>query len=152
MPPPSAAQISRLFAPLAIQGRQHETLALLADDVDWTICGHAPPMSRRYTSRQEFLDNTLKVLRERVLTEPLRLEVRNIVVSSTASGGGEEGKDEEIDGDVVVELEALDATCKNGLPYDMRYCWVCKFAHGKIVQVRAYLDTDLLTRALQQNP
>ncbi|KIW28468.1 uncharacterized protein PV07_08130 [Cladophialophora immunda] len=149
MAPPTPAQISRLFAPLAIQGRQPETLALLADDVDWTIPGHSP-MSGRYTTKQDFIDNTLKVLRERVLTEPLRLAVRNVVVSGAAAGA--EGTDEEIEGDVVVELEALDAKCKNGLLYDMRYCWVCKFARGKIVQVRAYLDTELLTRVMEQNP
>ncbi|EXJ67237.1 uncharacterized protein A1O5_09884 [Cladophialophora psammophila CBS 110553] len=152
MAPPTKAQITRLFAPLAVQGRQPETLALLADNVDWTICGNSP-MSARYTSKQDFMENTLKVLRERVLTEPLRLQVRNVVVSGGGESEGQgEGKDEEIDGDAVVELEALDAWCKNGLAYDMRYCWVCKFAAGKIVQVRAYIDTDLLTRAMQQNP
>ncbi|OAP59030.1 hypothetical protein AYL99_06327 [Fonsecaea erecta] len=129
MAPPSAAQITRLFAPLATQGRQPETLALLADDVDWTIPGHSP-MSRRYTSKQDFMDNTLTVLRERVLTEPLRLKVRHVVVSPTptaAAGGGgaegaEEGKDEEIDGDVVVELEAVDAKCKNGAQSILDVC------------------------------
>ncbi|KIY02668.1 uncharacterized protein Z520_01133 [Fonsecaea multimorphosa CBS 102226] len=150
MAPPTTSQISRLFTPLSIQGRQPETLALLADDVDWTISGHSP-MSARYTSKQDFIDNTLKVLRERVLTEPLRLGVRHVIVSPVGEEG-KEGKDEEIEGEVVVELEALDAVCRNGLPYDMRYCWICKFARGKIVQVRAYLDTDLLTRAIQQNP
>lgn len=34
----------------------------------------------------------------------------------------------------------------------MAYCWVARFdSRGKIVQVRAYLDTDLLTRAVGEN-
>jgi ketosteroid isomerase-like protein len=39
-----------------------------------------------------------------------------------------------------------------GLKYDMVYCWIIKFTENrKIKQVRAYLDTDLLTRAIEEN-
>ncbi|EXJ59796.1 hypothetical protein A1O7_03943 [Cladophialophora yegresii CBS 114405] len=139
-----SSDIHVLFKPLSIQGRQNETLDLLADDVDWTIMGHSP-MSRKYTGKQDFVDNTLKVLRERVLTEPLRLEVSNVI-------GTLEGEGDDIHGEVAVELAAVEAVCKNGLTYDMRYAWICKFQRGRIVRVRAYLDTDLLTRAMEQNP
>jgi len=101
-------------------------------------------MSRTYTSKQDFMDSTLKVLAERVLTDPLRLRVVNVV-------GTLEGEGEEMDGEVAVELEAIDAVCRNGLRYDMRYVWVCGFEKGKIVKVRAYLDTDLLNRAMKEN-
>ncbi|KIW69513.1 hypothetical protein PV04_05386 [Phialophora macrospora] len=136
--------VRALFEPLSIQGRQQETLALIADDVDWTIMGHSP-MSRQYSGKQDFVDNTLKVLRERVLTEPLRLEVGDVV-------GALDGEGDDIHGEVAVELRAIAAVCKNGLSYDMAYVWMCKFQKGKIVRVRAYLDTDLLRRAMEQNP
>jgi hypothetical protein len=36
-----------------------------------------------------------------------------------------------------------------GLKYDMVYCWIIRFnKERKIDRVRAYLDTDLLTRAI----
>jgi len=105
--------------------------------------GHSP-MSRQYVGKQDFVDNTIKVLSGRILTEPLRLKVANVVGSVTGDDG--------ISGEVAVEFEAIDAVCKNGLTYDMRYAWVCSFDNGKIVKVRAYLDTDLLTRAMDQNP
>jgi ketosteroid isomerase-like protein len=138
------ADVRALFEPLSVQGRQQETIGLVADDVDWTIMGHSP-MSRKYNGKQDFVDNTLKVLRERVLTEPLRLEVRNVV-------GTLDGEGDDIHGEVAVELAAIEAVCKNGLKYDMVYVWVCKFQKGKIVRVRAYIDSDLLRRAMEQNP
>ena len=34
----------------------------------------------------------------------------------------------------------------------MIYCWIMKFVDNrKIKQVRAYLDTDLVTRAIEEN-
>ena len=39
-----------------------------------------------------------------------------------------------------------------GLDYTMTYNWVLRFNEaGKIVQARAYLDTELLTQALREN-
>ena len=139
----SAQKVRSLFEPFSIQGRQQEVLGLLADDVDWTIMGHSP-MSRKYANKEDFVNNTLRVLSGKVLMEPLRLKVANVV--------GEVTGDNEISGEVAVEFEAIDAVCKNGLKYDMRYVWVMLFETGKIVKARAYLDTDLLTRAMEQNP
>ena len=50
-----------------------------------------------------------------------------------------------------MELHSL-ATAKNGLRFDNRYCWVCRFSGDKIVEVRAYLDSALVARLFQQNP
>jgi ketosteroid isomerase-like protein len=51
-------------------------------------------------------------------------------------------------------MEAIDAQCQNGMPYDMRYCWVVVLddASGMIERVRAYVDTDLAVRAVKGNP
>jgi hypothetical protein len=39
-----------------------------------------------------------------------------------------------------------------GLKYDMVYCWIIRFNEDrKIDKVRAYLDSDLLTRAIEEN-
>ena len=51
----------------------------------------------------------------------------------------------------VVELHS-DATAKNGFRFDNRYCWVCRFVNGTIVEVRAYLDSVLVARLFEENP
>ena len=51
----------------------------------------------------------------------------------------------------VVELHSL-ATAKNGLRFDNRYCWVCRFVNGTIVEVRAYLDSVMVARLFEENP
>jgi ketosteroid isomerase-like protein len=45
-----------------------------------------------------------------------------------------------------------DLNERTGLKYDMVYCWVIRFGkERKINKVRAYLNTDLLTRAVEEN-
>jgi uncharacterized protein len=139
-------KVQAIFSNLSIQGQQAKFADHVADDVDWKIMGHSP-MSREYSGKQDFFDGTLKVLAERVLTEPLRLRVTNLIVSNDK--GGEQG---DINTDAVVEMVAIDAKCRNGLPYKMKYCWVCGFEKGKIVRVRAYIDTGLLIQAMAENP
>jgi len=51
----------------------------------------------------------------------------------------------------VVELHSL-ATAKNGLRFDNRYCWVCRFVNDMIVEVRAYLDSVMVARLFEENP
>lgn len=56
-----------------------------------------------------------------------------------------------VDGDqAVVELDAV-STQNNGKPFANQYCWVCRFSGGKIVEVRAYLDSALVTEAIEGN-
>ena len=39
-----------------------------------------------------------------------------------------------------------------GLAFDNTYAWVCRFDQpGKIVEVRAYLDSELVKRAIEEN-
>jgi uncharacterized protein len=142
----TAEKVQAIFHHLSIQGQQSKFADFVADNVDWKIMGHSP-MSRVYSGKQDFFDGTLKVLAERVLTEPLRLKVTNLIVSNDRGGDGEE-----INADAVVEMEAIDAKCRNGLSYTMKYCWVCGFEKGKIVRVRAYIDTGLLIQAMSENP
>lgn len=149
---PTSAEVESIFSHLASRDNSG-FFDNVIDDVDWTIQGHSP-MSGHYKSKSEFLAATLSVLGKDVLTEPLRMGVKNVV-----SG----------DGQAAVELAAIDAWCKNGkaiypdhhdrdmywsnflgLKYDMTYCWVVKFnQQNKIYQVRAYIDTDLLIRAME---
>lgn len=103
--PLTESQIRAIFAPAAIQGSQGQFFEHVADDVDWSIMGSSP-MSKRYRSKAEFQVETLKILKEKVLTEPLRVRVLHVIV------GANEGPRDECE--AAIELEAVDAVCKNG--------------------------------------
>jgi ketosteroid isomerase-like protein len=56
-----------------------------------------------------------------------------------------------VDGDsAVVETESL-STALNGKPFNNRYCWIVRFSDGTIVEVRAYLDSALVERLIDEN-
>ena len=104
------------------------------EDVDWTVMG-THPLAGHYHSKQAFLEATFarlgKVLRDGVLLKVVDLHV---------------------DGNVaIVELRAL-STANNGKPFDNTYCWVCSFGEdGLIAKVRAYLDSALVARLIEEN-
>ena len=108
--------------------------AHVADDVDWTVEG-THPLAGHYLSKADFLAHTFQKL-AKVLPQGTQLHVENILQSEDWA---------------VVELRSL-ATAKNGLRFDNRYCWVCRFKGDKIVEVRAYLDSALVARLFQENP
>jgi uncharacterized protein len=144
MPTSTADKIRDIFANLAVHHKQAAFADYVSDNVDWRIMGHSP-FSRTYHSREDYFNGTIKVLSTRLLREPLRLRVTNVFVSNDWGG-------EEINADAVVEMEAIDARCKDGMTYDASYCWVCGFEQGKIKRVRAYIDTKLLCDAMARNP
>jgi len=37
------------------------------------------------------------------------------------------------------------------MPFKNRYCWVCKFKGTRIIEVRAYLDSALVQKLLDEN-
>lgn len=97
-------------------------------------------MSGTYASKKAFLDATIEVLNGKVLDGPLLLRTVNVI------GGGSESEW------AAVELEAIDAKCRNGMTYDMHYCWNVRFGkNDKIEQVRAFIDTGLLDKAIKEN-
>ncbi|KAI9879772.1 MAG: hypothetical protein M1830_007214 [Pleopsidium flavum] len=157
-PYPSRREISEIFAGMAA-GNYKDFFAHVIDDVDWTVMGHHP-LAGQYTNKAAFQKDTLQRLGA-IMEKPLQMEVRNVV------GGGDEEW-------AVVELIAT-STCKNGempsllvryrsalvgadggllvgLKFDNTYAWVTRWnKDGKIVQVRAYLDSALVKQALEEN-
>jgi ketosteroid isomerase-like protein len=106
----------------------------VADDVDWTVMG-THPLAGHYRSKKAFIAGTFAKLGQ-VLPEGAQLRVEHLLV-----------KDDE----AVVELHSL-ATAKNGMRFDNRYCWVVEFQEGVIVRVRAYLDSAMVARLVDENP
>jgi ketosteroid isomerase-like protein len=106
----------------------------VVDDVDWTVEG-THPLSGHYRSKSGFRAHTFDKLNA-VLPQGTQLRVEHALVSGEWA---------------VIELHSL-ATARNGLRFDNRYCWVCRFAGGKITEVRAYLDSALVARLFAENP
>ncbi|KAK1053574.1 hypothetical protein LTR74_016255 [Friedmanniomyces endolithicus] len=154
---PSRADIETLCSHLATSD-QSPFFKRVSPDVVWDVMG-THPAAGHFTSLGEpsaisatpssnmvliqspesWKKGALGVINER-LQQPLHLKVVNVV------GGG---ADQEW---ATVELEA-NGICKNGMPYPQRYAWVMRFDdRGTIVQVRAYLDSALVQKAVNQNP
>jgi ketosteroid isomerase-like protein len=104
------------------------------DKVDWIVEG-THPLAGHYKSKSDFVAGTFAKLAE-VLPCGAQLVVEHLLVK---------------DDQAVVELHSL-AIAKNGLRFDNRYCWVCRFANDTIVEVRAYLDSALVARLFAENP
>lgn len=131
--PVSVAEVEAVFAKLLI-GDGAAFFAHVADEVDWTVMG-THPLAGRYRDKEAFRMGTFAKL-ARALPQGPQLSVTSILVSGAWA---------------VVELRS-DAVAKNGLRFDNRYCWVTRFSAGKIVEVRAYLDSALVQRLLDENP
>ena len=106
----------------------------VADDVDWIVMG-THPLAGHYPSKKAFIAGTFDKLAQ-VLPQGAQLHVENLIVE---------------DDQAVVELNS-QATAKNGMRFDNRYCWVVYFQDGVIVRVRAYLDSAMVARLFEENP
>jgi ketosteroid isomerase-like protein len=96
---------------------------LLAPDAKWTIVGNAP-VSRTYTSRQEFMDLVITPFNAR-LSSRLIPTLRGIYA----------------DGDMVIALFDGEAMARDGKPYRNTYTWYMRMREGKITEVVAFFDT-----------
>ncbi len=127
-----AGYVRSLFANLE-HGKSDAFFAYVADDVDWTVMG-THPLAGKYRTKASFLAHTFARL-NKILEEGVVLRVTNVLV----------------DGDsAAVEMESL-STALNGKPFDNRYCWMVRFSNGTIVEVRAYLDSALVQRLIDEN-
>ena len=129
----SIAQIREIFKKLE-SGDGAAFFTHVAEDVDWIVQG-THPLAGHYRSKSDFLAHTFQKL-GKVLPQGTQLHVTNVLVSGDWA---------------IVELASL-ATAKNGLRFDNKYCWVIRFVGGKIVEVRAYLDSAMVQRLFDQNP
>ena len=51
---------------------------------------------------------------------------------------------------VVIEASGRNNT-PDGKPYNNKYCWVCRFAEGKLQELHEYMDTELVTATFQSD-
>ena len=50
----------------------------------------------------------------------------------------------------IVEMTSTSIAL-NGRPYAQRYCWIIRYVDGLIVDVRAYLDSFLVQKVIEEN-
>jgi ketosteroid isomerase-like protein len=131
--PLTTEHVRNVFAGLQSAGGA-PFFAHVADDVHWTVLG-THPLAGRYQSKAAFVSSTFAKVGQR-LRGGVALAVVNIMVSGDWA---------------IVELRA-DAVANSGMRFDNRYCWLTRFADGKIVEVRAYLDSALLVQLFKENP
>jgi ketosteroid isomerase-like protein len=127
-----AGYVESLFANLE-NGESGAFFEHVADDVDWTVMG-THPLAGAYHTKADFLARTFARL-DKILKEGVVLRVTNILIDGESA---------------AVELESL-STALNGKPFDNTYCWIVHFSNGTIVEVRAYLDSALVQRLIDEN-
>jgi len=119
------------FAVKAETGSNQALIDLFAEDLVWTIQGSGA-LCRRYESREDFVENCLKVLGARI-DGSIRSEVKYCLAED----------------DRVVLLWKGSGRTIWGEPYDNDYCWIFRFQEGRIVEGMAYIDTHLLDRVMR---
>jgi uncharacterized protein len=133
----NAAQNKQLMQDLFVElakGNGKPFVDSLADEVCWTITG-TTKWSRTYRGKQAVLDELFAPL-----FSGFANRYRNAAHNFIAEGD-----------QVVVECRGQVMT-KKGIPYNNAYCYVCRLAAGKLVHLTEYLDTELVTVALDSPP
>ena len=118
-----------VFAELS-RGNSKPFLESLADDVRWTIVG-TTSWSRTFQGKERVLAELLTPLRSR-LVDRGRVTAHRFIA----------------EGDHVVVEACGRSTTTAGKPYNNTYCWIYRFADGKVKELTEYLDTQLVEAAL----
>lgn len=122
--------VRSLFAKLS-SDNPSEFFDSVSDDVKWAVLG-THPLAGEYTSKASFQRGTFDRLAPHFAGR-LKLYTRSLLV----------------DGDTAVVELFSRATTKGGIPFNNEYCWICRFSDGRIVEVRAYLDSALVTKVIE---
>ena len=128
----TSARVRQIFAHLEA-GSGDRFFDHVADNVDWTVEG-THPLAGRYLSKTDFYANTFARL-NKILPGGTQLRVQTVLIDGNWA---------------VVELRS-HATATNGMRFDNRYCWLVRFEDERIVEVRAYLDSALVQKLIDEN-
>jgi len=122
--------MQEVFAELA-KGNGRPFMDMLGDDIRWTVMGTGP-WSRTYEGKRAVVDELMRPLFSQ-FADTYRNRASRIIAD---------------DDHVVVECGG-EVTTKSGKPYNQRYCYVCRLAGGKVRELTEYLDTELVSAALE---
>lgn len=122
--------MQHVFAELA-RGNGKPFVDSMAEDICWTIPG-STPWSRTYRGKQAVRTE---------LMAPLFAQFEGQYTNTAQRFIAE--------GDYVVVECRGNVTTKTGKPYNNTYCMVCRIVDGQLLELTEYMDTDLVTRALE---
>ena len=128
-PSDNKALVRAAFAPWE-EGDSDPFFDLIADDVSWTVIG-TTAASGVFDSKAALIDGAFGPLQAR-LDGPLLTRLVEVAA----------------DGDRVFLRFESRGRGANGLAYEQVYCWAMTMSEGRITEITAYLDTDLLARIL----
>jgi uncharacterized protein len=128
----NTAKVENLFKNLET-GNTDNFFKHVSDDVSWTVMG-THPLAGTYHSKEEFVSHTFQRL-NRILKKGVILKVKNILLQDETA---------------VVEMESI-STALNGKPFNNTYCWVLYFRDDVIIEVRAYVDSALVQKVIDEN-
>lgn len=123
----------QLFSHLEDPATAPQFFECVADDVDWTVMG-THPVAGRYRDKVTFQNATFGRLGP-LMQDGVRLALQHVYVDGETT---------------IAELKARSVTLE-GAPYDMEYCWVCRFDGDVIVEVRSYLDSAMVADTVARN-
>lgn len=115
-------------------GDRRPLLDAMADDVTWRWMG-VTSWSKVFEGKRAVVEDLFGGVDE-TLTDDYSVQVHHV------HAGGDH---------VVVEHTGRNQT-PDGRRYDNHYCWVLQFRDGKIVAVREYMDTQLVTETFDVDP
>jgi len=121
--------MQNLFAELG-KGNSRPFVESMADEFSWTVTG-TTKWSRTFAGKQAVLTELFGALRTK-LNVPITTIAHRFIA------------DEDY---VAVEARGKNTTT-DGKPYNNRYCFVFRLSGGKLQEVTEYLDTELVTSAL----
>jgi ketosteroid isomerase-like protein len=120
--------LQRIFDELS-KGNSRLFVEALSDDVIFTVIG-TTKWSGTHRGKQAVLDDLLR---------PLTAQFADRYKATASQIIAENDR-------VVVEFRGA-VTTKSGIPYNNAYCWVCRMAGGKILELTEYCDTALVETA-----
>jgi len=127
--PDNKRRLEEAFIDLAA-GEGGKLIDLMADDMIWTLIG-TTAWSRAYRGKDAVRRELLRPLFAQFADRYTNRAVRFVAEDDL----------------VVVECRG-QVTTKSGKPYNNSYCWVCRFADGKMRELVEYCDTALIDQTL----
>ena len=100
----------------------------LADDIQWTWMGTVK-WSKTFNGKEAVINELLNPGTS-VLTAPFFTYFAQRFIA---------------EGDYVVVESRGENALRDGRSYNNKYCWVCRFAEGKLQELHEYMDMELVT-------
>jgi ketosteroid isomerase-like protein len=115
-----------IFSELS-QGNFQPFCDAMAEDIEWTWMG-TMKWSRTFKGKKAVVHDLFGAVKT-TLAAPYKDVAHRFIA----------------DGDYVVVEHGGENKTPDGRPYNNRYCWVCRFADGKLHELHEYMDTALVT-------